>query len=277
MLNRIISNEKPSNNKSRERTFSPKKKCFSIGLKIGRIKSIATNSRAFLEKAVFAMNILLAEDDLKLGELISYMLKKKADYQVEWVKEGEDAFFYSTTCHYDVLILDWMMPNGTGVEVCRRLRQEGYSGAILMLTARDSVEDRITGLDAGADDYLVKPFEIDELLARLRALSRRNFAPIVEDEINYHDLILSRISQVLRCGDNEIQLSPREFQLLDLLLQNRGQVLPRDLILDRIWSDTDVSLKTIDATVKLLRKKLDSIGKYDLLESVRGVGYKIEN
>ena len=246
-------------------------------MKIGRIKSIETNSRAFLEKAVFAMNILLAEDDLKLGELISYMLKKKADYQVEWVKEGEDAFFYSTTSHYDVLILDWMMPNGTGVEVCRRLRQEGYSGAILMLTARDSVEDRITGLDAGADDYLVKPFEIDELLARLRALSRRNFAPIVEDEINYHDLILSRISQVLRCGDNEIQLSPREFQLLDLLLQNRGQVLPRDLILDRIWSDTDVSLKTIDATVKLLRKKLDSIGKYDLLESVRGVGYKIEN
>lgn len=224
------------------------------------------------------MNILLAEDDIKLGELICYMLKKKADYQVEWVKEGEDAYFYSTTSHYDVLILDWMMPNGSGVDVCRRLRKEGYSGAILMLTAKDSVEDRITGLDSGADDYIVKPFEIDELLARLRALSRRNFAPIVEDVITYHDLVLSRLSQVVRCGKSEIQLSPREFQLLDLMLQNRGQVLPRELILDRIWGcDADVSLKTIDATVKLLRKKLDSIGKYDLLQSIRGVGYKIEH
>jgi DNA-binding response OmpR family regulator len=224
------------------------------------------------------MNILLAEDDLKLGELISYMLKKKAGYQVDWVNEGEDAYLYSASSHYDVLILDWMMPNGTGVEVCRRLRKEGYSGAILMLTAKDSVEDRINGLDAGADDYLIKPFEIEELLARLRALTRRNFAPIVEDEVHYRNLILSRISQVLSDGNKEIQLSPREFQLLDLLLQNRGQVLPRELILERIWGlDTEVSTKTIDATVKLLRKKLDSFGKYDLLQSIRGVGYKIEN
>lgn len=223
------------------------------------------------------MNILLAEDDVKLGELICYMLKKKGGYHVEWVTEGEDAYYYSTTSHYDVLILDWMMPNGSGVEVCQRLRKEGYSGAILMLTAKDSVEDRITGLDSGADDYLVKPFEIDELLARLRALSRRNFAPIVEDEIQYHDLVLSRLGQVVRCGEKEIQLSPREFQLLDLLMQNKGQVLPREIILERIWGyDSDVSMKTIDATVKLLRKKLDSIGKSVLLHSIRGVGYKIE-
>lgn len=231
-----------------------------------------------MEKVNMPMNILLAEDDLKLGELICYMLKKKADVQIEWVKEGEDAYFYSNNSHYDVLILDWMMPNGSGIEVCRRLRKEGYSGAILMLTAKDSVEDRITGLDSGADDYLVKPFEIDELLARLRALSRRNFAPIIEDEIHYHDLVVNRMSQVVRYEKEEIQLSPREFQLLDLLLQNRGQVLPRELILDRIWGiGADVSLKTIDATVKLLRKKLDGIGKYDLLQSIRGVGYKIEN
>ena len=224
------------------------------------------------------MNILLAEDDLKLGELICYMLKKKGNYKVEWVKEGEDAYYYSTTSHYDVLILDWMMPNGSGVDVCRRLRKEGYPGAILMLTAKDSVEDRITGLDSGADDYLVKPFEIDELLARLRALSRRNYAPIVEDEVCFQDLVLNRISQVIRCGEEEIQLSPREFQLLDLLLQNKGQVLPREIIMDRIWGyDADVSMKTIDATVKLLRKKLEKIEKQDLLHSIRGVGYKFEN
>ena len=129
------------------------------------------------------MNILLAEDDSRLGELIVYMLKKKAGYKVEWVQEGDDAYYYATSAHYDVIIMDWMMPNGSGVEICRRLRKNGYSGAILMLTAKDMVQDRIEGLDSGADDYLVKPFEIDELLARLRALSRRNYAPILEEEI----------------------------------------------------------------------------------------------
>lgn len=224
------------------------------------------------------MNILLAEDDINLGELIIYMLKKKAGFKVEWVQDGEDAFYYSVNSHYDVVILDWMMPNGSGVEVCRRLRKQGYSGAILMLTAKDSVQDRIEGLDSGADDYLVKPFEIDELLARLRALSRRNYAPILEEEIQIKDLILNRMSHIVRLGGEEIQLSPREFQLLDLLVQNKGQVMPREVILDRIWGyDADVAPKAIDATVKLIRKKLKSLGKHDLLQSIRGVGYKFEH
>jgi DNA-binding response OmpR family regulator len=224
------------------------------------------------------MNILLAEDDSTLGELIVYMLKKKGDFAVEWVMEGEDAFYYATSAHYDVLILDWMMPNGTGVEVCRRLRKQGYSGAILMLTAKDTVQDRIEGLDAGADDYLIKPFEIGELLARLRALTRRNYAPILEEEIRMDDLILNRMSHVVRLGCDEIQLSPREFQLLDLLVQNKGQVLSREIILERIWGyESEVAPKTIDATVKLIRKKLHSFGKQDLLQSIRGVGYKLEH
>ncbi|MDQ0199180.1 response regulator transcription factor [Neobacillus ginsengisoli] len=224
------------------------------------------------------MNILLAEDDSQLGELIVYMLKKKGDYKVEWVMEGEDAFYYATSTHYDVLILDWMMPNGTGVEVCRRLRKQGYAGAILMLTAKDTVEDRIEGLDAGADDYLVKPFEIGELLARLRALSRRNYAPIFEEEIEIDGLVLNRMSHEVRLGRAEVQLSPREFQLLDLLVQNKGQVLQREVILERIWGfDSEVALKTIDATVKLIRKKLDIVGKQNLLQSIRGVGYKVEH
>lgn len=223
------------------------------------------------------MNILLAEDDLQLGELIGFMLKKKGGYKVDWVMEGEDAYDYAVASHYDILILDWMMPNGDGVDVCRRLRKEGYSGAILMLTAKDTVEDRIAGLDSGADDYLVKPFEIDELLARLRALSRRNYAPIVEEEVHVHDMVLNRTSQTVCQGEENIQLSPREFQLLDLLIQNKGQVLPREVILDRVWGyDADVSIKTIDATVKLLRKKLDVIGKQERIQSIRGVGYKFE-
>ncbi len=231
-----------------------------------------------MKRSLLMMNILLAEDDLQLGELISFMLKKKEGYKVDWVMEGADAYDYALAGYYEILILDWMMPNGDGVDVCRRLRKKGYSGAILMLTAKDTVQNRIEGLDSGADDYLIKPFEIEELLARLRALSRRNYAPIKEEEIHLLDMVLNRTSQTVFQDDQEIQLSPREFQLLDLLLQNRGQVLPRELILDRIWGyDTDVSIKTIDATVKLLRKKLGQLGKHDMIQSIRGVGYKCEN
>ncbi|MCL6570893.1 MAG: response regulator transcription factor [Bacillus sp. (in: Bacteria)] len=224
------------------------------------------------------MNILLAEDDSRLGELIVYMLKKKAGYNVEWVLEGEDAYYYASSAHYDVVIMDWMMPKASGVEVCRRLRKQGYSGAILMLTAKDTVGDQIEGLDSGADDYLVKPFEIDELLVRLRALSRRNYAPIREEEIYIQDLVLNRLNHMIRLASKEVQLSPREFQLLDLLVQNKGLVLTREVILERIWGiDTDIALKTIDATVKLLRRKLGLLGKQGLLQSIRGVGYKFEH
>ena len=224
------------------------------------------------------LNILLAEDDLQLGELISFMLKKKGGYKVDWVKEGEDAYVYATTYYYDLIILDWMMPNGDGISICQKLRNDGYTGAILMLTAKDTVKDRINGLDSGADDYLIKPFEIDELLARLRALSRRIFAPLIEDKIWIQDLLLNRTNQTIVKGKKNIQLSPREFQLLDLLVQNKGQVLTRDIILERVWGfDAEVSMKTIDATVKLLRKKLEMVDQYDLLKSIRGVGYTLEN
>ncbi|WAA09210.1 response regulator transcription factor [Fervidibacillus albus] len=224
------------------------------------------------------MKILLAEDDPQLGELIVYMLKKKGGHSVDWVTAGSDAYDYAISSHYDVLILDWMMPEGEGTEICRRLRKDHYSGAIMILTAKDALQDRIKGLDAGADDYIVKPFEIDELLARLRALSRRNYAPILEETVFFKDFVLNRTSQVIRRETEEISLSTREFQLLDLLIQNKGQVLPREVILDRVWGyDTDVSLKTIDATIKLLRKKLDRLGKTSLIQTVRGVGYKIED
>ncbi|RLP98457.1 response regulator transcription factor [Geobacillus stearothermophilus] len=219
------------------------------------------------------MKILLAEDDLHLGELIVHLLKKKGIDHIDWVQEGEDAYDYALAEFYDVVVLDWMLPNGDGVDICRRLRQNDYTGAILMLTAKDAVHDRVTGLEAGADDYLVKPFEIDELVARLKALARRTFVPLQEEKVAFHGFTLNRTSHTLHRGDEEIFLTPREFQLLDLLVQNQGQVVPRETILDRVWGwDADVSMKTIDATIKLLRKKL----KDDVIQTVRGVGYKIE-
>lgn len=223
------------------------------------------------------MNILLAEDDRRLGELIAHMLKKKAGYQVEWVMNGEIAFETCMQSHYDVVILDWMMPEADGVTVCRRLRQEGYAGAILMLTARDATHDRVEGLDAGSDDYLVKPFEFEELLARVRALSRRNYAPLVEEVVQFGNLIVNRTNHTVHRDQQDIQLTPREFQLLDLLIQNKGQVLTREVMLDRVWGyDAEVTSNAIDAYIKLLRKKLDVLGEKTMIQSVRGVGYKLE-
>ena len=192
------------------------------------------------------MKILLAEDDLRLGKLTKYMLEQNK-ISVEWITDGGEVEEYARYTDYDVLVLDWMMPNVTGVDACRSLRQNGYEKAILMLTARDSVEDRVTGLDAGADDYLVKPFEFAELLARLRALSRRSTQQITHDEISVGAFMLNRTAKSLTKNGEVIQLSPREFQIFDLLAQNIGMVVPREVILDRIWGmEAEVTDNNID-------------------------------
>lgn len=222
------------------------------------------------------MRILLAEDDQRLGKLIKYMLEQN-HIQVEWVTDGSDIYDYAKFTDYDILVLDWMMPGESGVDACRRLRKDGYERAILMLTARDSVEDRVTGLDAGADDYLVKPFEFVELLARLRALGRRSTQKIQQDVVEVGGFTLNRTAKVLKKADQVIQLSPREFQIFDLLAQNLGIVVPRDIILDRIWGlESDVSSNNIDSYMKILRKKLDTGNGRTIIKTVRGVGYKLE-
>ena len=222
------------------------------------------------------MKVLLAEDDAKLGKLIKYMLEKN-DISVEWVTRGDEIYEYATYDDYDVLVLDWMMPGESGVDACRRLRENGYEKAILMLTARDAVEDRVTGLDAGADDYLVKPFEFAELLARLRALGRRSSQKIQQDVVQEGEFTLNRTAKVLKKQDQVIQLSPREFQIFDLLAQNLGIVVPREIILDRIWGlESEVSSNNIDSYVKLIRKKLDLGDGKTMIHTIRGVGYKLE-
>ena len=223
------------------------------------------------------MRVLLAEDDTKLGKLTKYMLEQNK-ISAEWIQRGDEIYdFAMYNDEYDVLILDWMLPGESGVEACRKLRKAGYQKAVLLLTARDSIEDRVTGLDAGADDYLVKPFEFAELMARLRALGRRSSQKLQQDTTEVGRLTLDRISKQLKKGEQDVQLSPREFQIFDLLVQNIGIVVPRDIILDRIWGlETEVSSNNMDSYVKLIRKKLEQADGGVQINTIRGVGYKLE-
>lgn len=222
------------------------------------------------------MRILLAEDDFRLGNLVKHMLLKN-NIQVDWVLNGEAAYDYAIHGYYDVVVLDWLMPVATGIEACGRLRRDGYQGAILMLTAKDAIGDRVQGLDTGADDYVVKPFEFAELLARLRALSRRSLTTIQEETLRLGKFVLNRATRQVLYEEEEVQLSGREFQLLELLARNRNAVVPREVLLDRVWGlETEVSSNTLDAYIHLLRKKLGLPADGVMITNVRGVGYKLE-
>ena len=221
------------------------------------------------------MNILLAEDDKQLGGLLATMLRR-ADFQVTWAERGDDAYKKVYGDDYEVLVFDWMMPGLSGIELCQRLREENYQGKILLLTARDSVEDKVSGLDSGADDYLVKPFEFPELVARIRALARR-VEHYQQEETDYGDFKLNRSAETLSNKNGNIQLSPREFKIVDILLCNRDKVIPREILMDRVWGiDGDITTNNLDAHIKLLRKKIAQITSNEIIKTVRGVGYKIE-
>lgn len=222
------------------------------------------------------MRILLAEDDKRLSKMLAFLLKKEK-YIVDCVYDGQEAMEYAELSDYDIVILDWMMPKKDGISVCRELRQAKKQTAILMLTARDALEDRIEGLDSGADDYLAKPFEFPELLARLRALSRRLNKTFHNDVIECGGLKLNCQSAVLIFGENQSFLSPRECQIMELFMRNTGQILPREQIMDKVWGyDTEVSSNTLDVTIKTIRKKIGKLGLSECICTVRGIGYKFE-
>ncbi|OUO39251.1 DNA-binding response regulator [Megamonas hypermegale] len=222
------------------------------------------------------MRILLAEDDKRLSKMLEFLLKKE-NYIVDCVYDGQEALDYANLSDYDIMILDWMMPIKDGIEVCRTLRQTNKQIAILMLTARDTLDDRIEGLDSGADDYLAKPFEFPELLARLRALSRRIDKTFYSDIIKYKDLELNCSSANLRYKDKKTILSPRECQIMELFVRNIDCVLPREQIMDKIWGyDTEVSSNTLDVTIKAIRQKLSKIEANDCIHTIRGIGYKFK-
>ncbi|MBP1765340.1 MAG: two component transcriptional regulator, winged helix family [Firmicutes bacterium] len=221
------------------------------------------------------MHILLAEDDRKLGKLLQRLLENE-QIVTDLVTTGDVIVDQALGGDYDVLVLDWMLPNVTGIDACRTLRNQGYQGSILLLTARDALDDRVAGLDAGADDYLIKPFEIAELLARIRALARRSALPLMTELFQLGDLVLDRTNRTAKRNGRNIQLTGREFQLLDLLMKNNGQVLTRELLIDRIWGlEAEVTPNNLDAFVRLLRKKIDQPGETELIKNIRGIGYKL--
>jgi DNA-binding response OmpR family regulator len=221
---------------------------------------------------VFNMKILLAEDDERLGKLIHHMLKKEM-HLVDWVKNGNDAYEYASLSDYDVLLLDWMMPGMSGIEVCKKIRKNGYNGGILFITAKDATEEMVFGLDSGADDYIVKPFQFEELLARLRAVSRRK-NKVYEDILKVGPLELNLTTHVVTKDMQVIELTRKEYHLLELLMRNKNQVMPRDILFEKIWGfDSFVSENALDSLVKLVRKKVDTKGEPSLIQTVRGVGY----
>ena len=222
--------------------------------------------------------ILVVEDEDALSTLLQYNLDKEG-YDVVVAADGEEALTLVSERLPDIIILDWMLPKISGIEVCRRLRQrsESRNVPIIMLTARGEESDRIRGLDTGADDYIVKPFAMSELSARIRAVLRRIRPGLAEDRVHIGDLTIDRVAHRVKRAGKEIHLGPTEFRLLDYLMQHPGRVFSREQLLDAVWgSDVYVEARTVDVHVGRLRKALNKEeAMVDPIRTVRSAGYSL--
>ncbi len=216
--------------------------------------------------------ILVVDDDPHIRSVVSRGLRFEG-YDVQLAADGAEALRIARTAPPDLVVLDVMLPGMDGLEVCRRLRR-GTNVPILMLTARDAIPDRIAGLDSGADDYLVKPFDFDELLARIRAVFRRT-QPQAEEVLVFADLRLDIDTREARRGSRRIDLTTREYELLLLFLQHPRQVLTREQILQLVWGDAEVDSNAIEVHIARLRDKLETGGEERLLQTIRGAGYAL--
>ncbi len=222
------------------------------------------------------MTILVVEDEIKITRFIKKGLELD-HYTVETAYDGEEALEKIEINNYDLIILDVMLPKVDGIEVCRRARENKIETPIIMLTARDTVDDRVRGLDVGADDYLVKPFAFGELLARIRALLRRE-KTVKATKLTIADLVLNPTTHEVFRGDKEVSLSSKEYRLLDYMMRRPGTVCTRTMIGEHIWgySFNDES-NVIDVYISYLRKKIDSGFRNPLIHTIRDVGYKIQD
>jgi DNA-binding response OmpR family regulator len=224
------------------------------------------------------MRILIVEDDARLARLIARVLEEE-HYASDVCNDGSEGLDLALRGIYDVAIIDWMLPGRDGPSICRAVRAARLPTALLLLTARSQLEDRVAGLDSGADDYLVKPFAFEELLARVRALGRR-FVPANGDagELRAGELVVDTRAHVARRGIRSLDLTATEWRLLEYLLRNSGQTLTRQQILDYVWSyESDVQPSMVDVYVSYLRRKLNGPGEADPITTVRGVGYRLES
>ena len=221
------------------------------------------------------MRLLLAEDEIGLSDALSAVLKKQ-NYTVDAVFNGEDALDYLRTGVYDGAILDIMMPKKDGIEVLRAARQEGLTLPILLLTAKSEIDDRVTGLDAGADDYLTKPFAMKELLARVRVMTRRK-SESADSTLKFGDLQLDTLTFELKNGEKTVRLANKEFQMLQMLMANPGQVISTEKFMDKIWGwDSDTELNVVWVYISYLRKKLAAVEANVKITAVRNLGYTLE-
>ena len=221
------------------------------------------------------MRILVAEDERDLNEILCKKLRSE-DYCVDGCFDGEEALDYLASVDYDAVILDIMMPKRSGLEVVEQLRRQGNQTPVLFLTAPDSIDDRVTGLDAGADDYLVKPFAFDELLARLRVMTRKRGGER-SNLFTIDDLTLDIRSKRVERGGAELKLSAKEYALLEYLIRNKGVVLSRIQIEENIWGfDYEGSSNIVDVYIRYLRRKIDKDHPVKLIHTIRGSGYVLK-
>lgn len=215
------------------------------------------------------MKLLLVEDEIKLAQALSHILRKNG-YILDHAADGETGFELAAGGGYDLIILDRMLPRRDGISVLKELRSLGMHTPVIFMTAKDSPQDRVEGLDAGADDYLIKPFSVDELLARLRALSRRKDKDLVDATLTAGGFTLDPLKGEVARGREMIQLSVKESMLLEILMRNRGQVVTKERIFERVWGyDSETEFGNIDLYIHYLRKKLGDA----CIKTVRGVGY----
>lgn len=221
------------------------------------------------------MYVLVVEDERRLAQVIRKVLEEEG-HTVDVAYDGEEGLAMAMDGSHDIIVLDILLPGIDGIEVCRRLRANRIDTPVLLLTALDAVEDRVRGLDAGADDYLPKPFAFQELLARLRALSRRRVQPREADRLETADLVLHLRRRRAERGGRIIELSPKEFALLEFLMRNEGRVVTRTQILDHVWGyDYSPESNLVDVYVTYLRRKVDRGHDRRLIRTVRGVGYAV--
>lgn len=233
---------------------------------------------------VVGQRILVVEDDDGIAVPLVRTLSREG-YEVERVTEGMVAVERALSDGFSLVVLDLGLPDIDGLDVCRQLRDEGFAGGIIILTARDGELDRVVGLDVGADDYIAKPFALAELLARLRALLRRSAAPLAPelvadagDEASGHSLVVDADARRVFAGDREIALSTKEFDLLELLARNRGAVATRERLMDEVWDENWFgSTKTLDVTIARLRQKLEDSGADVRITTIRGVGFRLDD